>query len=397
MRFSAREKKIIKLLEKQHLSASHRLDHLKKVSEFGVWLAKKYEASRDVVVAASLLHDLGRSDLKLRGKATALKASRLAVPMLKKCGYEMYEIKSITQAIAEHDQPKFRSKLVESRILKDCDYLDGFGARGILRCIMYAGETGGGISEALHRLGVKARQRIRGLEFRESKRLAWKLHRMTEVFLDELVKVGNLQDEDYEGKLIVLEGISGCGKDTQAKLLMEYLSRGNNSEDEIVLVNHPSDFMKKNVWRPWRKLVDDRASEMFFMMAERVRVTRDTILPALKAGKTVISTRSSISCWAYQADVWFVPGFVRYGFSFEPVADLVVYLDVGLKNALQRTDKRVKRGIEKDRGFFGSKQREQKVRFEKSLKYYPNVVRVDANGNEKQTFKKMIGKISSKI
>lgn len=394
MRFKAREESIINYLKKQKLSLSHEFDHLKQVAEYGVWLAKKYGGNVEIVAAASLLHDLGRSDLGLRGRVTAVRASQLAKPVLEKCGYGKQEIKLITQVIAEHDQAAFRSELLESRILKDADYLDGFGARGVMRCILYAGETGGGIDEAIKRLSVKARQRLKGLEFVESKRLGWKLHRLTEAFLDSYVKVTNLDMENYEGKLIVLEGISGSGKDTQAILLKRYLEKHGH---EVVLVNHPSDFMKKALWRPWRTKVDDRASEMFLMLAERVRMTREVIMPALREGKIVISSRSSISCWAYQADSWFAPGFYRYAFSFEPVADLVVFLDVSLKTALVRTDKRVKKGREKDRGFFGKRQKAQKQRFEKSLKYYPHVVRINANKSVEQISKLVINKIQSKI
>ncbi|OGU64955.1 MAG: dTMP kinase [Ignavibacteria bacterium RBG_16_36_9] len=377
MMWTKREHKIFKILRKKNLSPSHEFDHLKRVANFCFDLAKRYYARREIVVAAALLHDLGRSDPKHRGAKSAAKGVELAKPVLVKCDYSLDEITLITNCIAQHDQPKLRSKLLEARILKDADFLDGFGARGILRGIMYAGETGGSVAEVMNRLSKKGRSRLDGLEFLESKRLGWRMHRLTEAFIDELKIIRELKEVSYSGKLIVFEGISGSGKDTQAVLLEKYLK---SKTIPVKVVNHPTSFLKK-LWTIWREEVDDRVSELFLLLADRTRMVKDEILPALQKGMVVISTRSQISSQVYQHSDEYPNSFYRYLFSFEPIADLYLYLDLTAKEALRRTDERVTKGVEKNRGFFGKKQEEQRKRYEIILRNYPNVVRVDANGN----------------
>lgn len=375
MRWTERERKIQRILSKKILSPSHEFDHLKRVSEYSFELARRYKGRRDIVVAAALLHDISRSDKKYRGAESAKRAATLARSILVRCGYKRGEIELISRCIAEHDQPSFKSALLESRILKDADFLDGFGARGIFRGVMYAGETGGGLADVLRRLGKTGRRRLDGLEFIESRRLGWRLHRLTELFLVELEDVVNLNEVSYSGKFIVIEGISGSGKDTQAKLLAEFISE---SGKKVKVVNHPTVFLKK-LWRQWRTEVDDRFSELFLLLADRSRMVKETIIPQLQKGKVVISTRSQISAQVYQKveDVHFE--YYRYLFSFEPVADLYLYLDVSAKEALKRADKRVSKGIEKNRGFFGKEQEKQRKLYRRVLSNYPNVKIINAN------------------
>jgi len=386
MKFNAIEKKLIQLIKQQSLSLSHKFDHLNRVVKYAVELGKIYKGRREILIAAGLLHDLGRGKTEYRGKQSAEIGAELAKPLLKKAGYSVKEIDLICQIIAEHDQPEFHSKLIESRILKDADYLDGFGGRGIMRSIMYAGETGGGIDEAVNRLRRKGRERLKGLELLESKRLGWKLHRFTELFLAEFEKIESLKSVTYAGKFIVLEGISGSGKDTQAELLLQYFK---NKGKQVLLVNHPTMFLKK-LWRLWRLEADDRLSEAFLMMADRVRMVKAKILPALNKGEIVISTRSSISAQVYQQEEGIPAEFYRYCFKFEPIADLLIYLDLSVEEALRRTDARVKMKKEKDRGFFGKKQERQQKLFKKILKKYSNVVKVKAEGSIDQVHQRLV-------
>lgn len=376
MRWKKREKLLIRELQKIKLSPSHEFDHLKRVSQICLKLVKKYSSDRNVLIASALLHDLARSDKRFRGARSASKGAKLAKPILKQCGYSKDEIKLVCQCIAEHDQPELKSKLLEARILKDADFLDGFGARSILRSVMYAGETGGGIIEAITRMKDKGRKRLEGLEFIESKRLGWRMHRLTEVFLSELEKIPSFENVSYPGKLIVIEGISGSGKDTQAKLLANHLRK---RQIKVEIVNHPTPFLKK-LWRQWRTQVDDRFSELFLLLADRSRMVKDVVLPELKKGKVVISTRSQISAQVYQRVEKYSSAFYRFCFAFEPVADLYLFLDISAKEALRRTDERVKKGVEKDRGFFGKNQEHQKELYNKILKNYPNVKRVNGDG-----------------
>lgn len=391
--YNISEKKLLKFLAKEKLSLSHDFDHLHRVADYCFWLAKKYHGNRKIVIASALLHDLGRNNLKYRGKTSAKKGAELARPLLKKAGYSSWEIKQIFKCIAEHDQPELESDLLEAQILKEADFLDGFGARSLLRSILYAGETKEGREKAIDRLINKGRKRFESLKFAPSRRLAWRLHQLTELVVKELQNFYNLSDYDYQGKLIVFEGISGSGKDTQAKLLVDYLKAWGK---KAILVNHPTDFFKK-IWRLWRSQVDNRASEMFLLLGDRIRIVNEKILPALKKGTIVVSTRSTIDIQIYQQWPGLSLQFYRFIAAFEPIADMFIYLDIGAEEAWRRTNQRVKKGLEKDRGFFGSKQKQQLKMFKKVLAFYPNMFQIDASLGKKAVFSQVAACVKQKF
>ena len=103
------------------------------------------------------------------------------------------------------------------------------------------------------------------------------------------------------GRLIVLEGIDGAGKSTQARLLCQHLRRAKVScvfshepggtagaEALRALLLHPP----KGGW--------SRASEIFLFLAARNEHVRCKVIPALERGKVVVLDRFSDSTMAYQ-------------------------------------------------------------------------------------------------
>lgn len=348
-------------------SPSHDDEHLARATKYALQLADIYGGNKKLLRLAVKYHDLARGDHRHRGKQSAVEGARLASSFLKQQKLSKSEIETIKQIIAEHDDPKFHSSLLESKILKDADFLDGFGARGIWRSVMYAGETGGGAKEALDRLCGKMRQRLEGLEFEESRRMAWQQYRLVEYFLQQLKHVDDLDFYHYSGKLIVLEGISGAGKDTQMKLLAKKLKEQGK---KVLVVNHPTAWLKI-IWKKWRQQTDDSLSEALLMMADRARVVRNQILPALKKGDWVISSRSGVSAQVYQNNIDFGAEFYRLIFTFEPVADLLLYLYTPAAVAQQRAGG----------GFFSQKQTKQQNLYSEILKHYPSVVKIKAAGS----------------
>lgn len=140
------------------------------------------------------------------------------------------------------------------------------------------------------------------------------------------------------GKLIVFEGISGTGKETQARLLKEYLtSKGIVSH----VVFHPTPDLK-NVLNSWRKTRSiDHISEVYFLLADRSDRVRQVINPALSRGEWVISLRNSLSALVYQAKTAGERAWVTQEFSrFEPKADLLFFFDITPEAALARITKR---------------------------------------------------------
>ncbi|MDB5326876.1 MAG: thymidylate kinase [Phycisphaerales bacterium] len=102
-------------------------------------------------------------------------------------------------------------------------------------------------------------------------------------------------------RFIVFDGNEGCGKSTQIKLLHDHLERQG---EPVLLVRDPG---TTRVGEMIRHILLDPANtdmamrcEMLLYMAARAQMMHELIMPALKAGKTVLSDRFVSSTLAYQ-------------------------------------------------------------------------------------------------
>lgn len=179
------------------------------------------------------------------------------------------------------------------------------------------------------------------------------------------------------GKLIVFEGISGTGKETQAKLLAQYLTkRGVKSQ----IVYHPSPDLK-DVLRAWRKDRNiDHVSEAYFLLADRYDRVRQVIKPTLARGEWVISLRNWISALVYQAKTKSDRQYLSKEFGwFEPKPDFLFFFDITPEEAINRIMKRHKETGEA-LGKFETKELLAKKRaaYQSVLKSVPHI-RIDAS------------------
>ncbi|KKW09385.1 MAG: Thymidylate kinase [Candidatus Kaiserbacteria bacterium GW2011_GWA2_49_19] len=101
-----------------------------------------------------------------------------------------------------------------------------------------------------------------------------------------------------KGKFIVIDGIGGCGKTTHAKLLRARM------EKDTVLTHEPGG---TPIAEKIRKLLlhgliptADVATEFFLFWTARAEHMREKIIPALRAGRNVISDRFDSSTFAFQ-------------------------------------------------------------------------------------------------
>lgn len=179
------------------------------------------------------------------------------------------------------------------------------------------------------------------------------------------------------GKLIVFEGISGTGKETQAKLLHEYLAtRGIKSQ----IVYHPSPELKAILFQ-WRKTRHiDHVSEAYFLLADRYDRVRQVIKPTLARGEWVICLRNWVSALVYQAKTpeertWITQEFFR----FEPKPDVLFFFDITPDAAMKRIIKRRKETGE-PLGHFETKEHlyEKRKKYELILKTISHI-RIDAS------------------
>jgi len=134
---------------------------------------------------------------------------------------------------------------------------------------------------------------------------------------------------------IVIEGIDGTGKSTQAKRLAEHLvSQGKT----VILSREPTD-------GPWGTLLRNSAStgrlspeeELETFLKDRQQHVTEKIAPALAAGHTVILDRYYFSTMAYQGARGFDPQEIRKkNEAFAPVPDLLLILDLDVDTAIAR-------------------------------------------------------------
>jgi dTMP kinase len=102
-------------------------------------------------------------------------------------------------------------------------------------------------------------------------------------------------------QFIVFDGGEGCGKSTQAKLLQQALGRADR---RVLSVRDPGttrigELIRGILLNPDHDEMAMRC-EMLLYMAARAQMMRETVLPALAEGVTVISDRFVSSTLAYQ-------------------------------------------------------------------------------------------------
>jgi dTMP kinase len=103
-----------------------------------------------------------------------------------------------------------------------------------------------------------------------------------------------------EGKLIAFEGIDGCGKSTQLRLLARFLEEKGI---EVVVTREPGGTALGEEIR--RVLLHTSPgpvpkAELLLYLADRVQHVEEVIRPALALGKVVLTDRFYLSTLAYQ-------------------------------------------------------------------------------------------------
>jgi len=104
-----------------------------------------------------------------------------------------------------------------------------------------------------------------------------------------------------KAKFIVLDGPEGCGKSTQAQLLLAHLK---STAQDAILVRDPGttpigEQIRALLLNPANVEMNMRC-EMLLYMAARAQMMAQVILPALHSGQTVICDRFVSSTLAYQ-------------------------------------------------------------------------------------------------
>jgi len=138
-----------------------------------------------------------------------------------------------------------------------------------------------------------------------------------------------------QGKLIVIEGIDGTGKSTQATMLAEALRKDGH---EVVQSYEPTN-------GPWGRKLRESATtgrltiedELDYFLKDRRQHVEELITPTVARGGIVILDRYYFSSMAYQGARGIDPAEIREkNEAFAPKPDILIILDLSVDVALDR-------------------------------------------------------------
>jgi len=135
--------------------------------------------------------------------------------------------------------------------------------------------------------------------------------------------------------LIDLEGIDGCGKSTQTKLLQEKLEE--LGENTVILkepTNGPHGQKLWDVLHGKRKATNEEILEFFIL--DRKQHVNEKVQPALDDSTIVLMDRYYYSSMAYQVAGGLDVEYIRNKHNFAPDPDIVLIFDLPVSTALER-------------------------------------------------------------
>ena len=137
------------------------------------------------------------------------------------------------------------------------------------------------------------------------------------------------------GVLVNLEGIDGCGKSTQSKLLREKLEEKG---EKVLILKEPT--KRPHGQKLWdvlhgkRKATNEEILELFVL--DRIQHVEEKIQPALDDGTVILMDRYYYSSMAYQVAGGIDVEEIREKHVFAPKPDVVLIFDLPVSVALER-------------------------------------------------------------
>jgi uncharacterized protein len=146
--------KIKREVEKILSCSAHNMDHVLRVYNLALHLAKNNKANLKILKSAVLLHDIARveEDNDHTGKTDhAILGAKMAKPILEKLNFKEEEIKEIQNCIVSHrNRTENKPKTLEAKILFDADKLDALGVIGIARSFIWVGRNNAKIYQKIN-------------------------------------------------------------------------------------------------------------------------------------------------------------------------------------------------------------------------------------------------------
>ena len=200
------------------------------------------------------------------------------------------------------------------------------------------------------------------------------------------------------GIFISFEGIDGCGKSTQVKMLVEYL---NQSGSETVMVREPggtkiSEEIRDILLNRHLDNICDR-TEALLMTGSRSQLTNEIILPSLKKGLNVVADRYYDSTLAYQGGgreldlEWLIKLNHFATYNLDP--NITFFIDIDPKEAQKRKNQEEDR-IE--RAGIDLQARVRNAYIELAQRFKERYVSIDGNSSVNTIHEKIINEIKMK-
>jgi len=138
-----------------------------------------------------------------------------------------------------------------------------------------------------------------------------------------------------KGVFVCVEGLDGCGKTTQTKLLVEKLQKSHNA----VYTAEPSNgnigtFIRKGVLYGGKR--SSCIAEALLFAADRVEHVENVIFPSLRQGRLVVSDRYVYSSLAYQGAAGLSLDWIQRVNEHALRPDLAVFIDVEPRAVMHR-------------------------------------------------------------
>jgi len=213
-----------------------------------------------------------------------------------------------------------------------------------------------------------------------------------------------------KGLFITFEGLEGCGKTTQAKMLYNYLNKKGISS---VFTKEPGG---TKIGQKIRKILLDQKNEgmdykteMLLFLASRAENVRLVILPALGEGKIVISDRFCDSTTAYQGygrgiDLKIIKHLNNLVIG-KAIPDITFFLDIEPQEGLKRsTTFSNSREIRFEEEFINKKVIDGQLFLERVRDGYFQLLQeeerikiVNANRSKEEIFEEIVAIVNKKI
>ena len=200
------------------------------------------------------------------------------------------------------------------------------------------------------------------------------------------------------GIFISFEGIDGCGKSTQVKMLFEDL---NQSGSETIMVREPggtkiSEEIRDILLNRHLDNICDR-TEALLMTGSRSQLTNEIILPSLKKGLNVVADRYYDSTLAYQGGgreldlEWLIKLNHFATYNLDP--NITFFIDIDPKEAQKRKNQEEDR-IE--RAGIDLQARVRNAYIELAQRFKERYVSIDGNSSVNTIHEKIINEIKMK-